>query len=231
MSRQRQHRKPLVGALAGLVLAGAVLASGCQGNRSDKPPVHIIWNMDFQQKFDPQERNPFYEDGRAARLPVEGTIARGELKTDTHLYEGRGLDGLLVDELPKGMELSAELLDRGEERFNIYCAPCHGQDGQGEGPATRRGGGFKVPPANLHKKELQPAPMGHFYDVIANGKGTMLPYAAQIPVTDRWAIVAWVRALQAHGRTKGWDKDKMPATAAANVPAANEPAAKEEGEG
>lgn len=198
------RKQTLMLALAGLTAVGSL--AGCRGNRSDKPPVHIIWNMDWQQKFEAQEESPFFEDGRAARPPVEGTVARGQLKVDAHLYQGRGHDGHLVDGLPVQVKLDAALIDRGEERFNIYCAPCHDQRGQGHGPVTVRGGGFKVPPADLHKKELQPAPLGHFYDVITNGKGTMLPYAAQIPVEDRWAIAVWVRTLQVHGRTKGWDK-------------------------
>ncbi|EDM75337.1 hypothetical protein PPSIR1_01137 [Plesiocystis pacifica SIR-1] len=212
-------------ALAGLTLS-AVATTGCNGNRSDAPPVHLNWNMDFQQKLEAQEANEFFADGRASRPQVEGTIARGQLKTDKHLHEGRGFDGLLVDELPKQIELSPELLERGEERYNIYCQPCHDQSGQGLGPAATRGGGFKVAPANLHKKELQPAPLGHFYSVITYGKGTMLPYAAQIPVEDRWAIAAWVRVLQNHGRTKGWDK--AVATTAAAAPAAPAEPAKDD---
>ncbi len=211
---QKHLLRTLSMGLAGLALTAGL--SGCRGNRSEAPPVHIIWNMDFQPRFEAQERSDFYADHRSSRLPVEGTVARGQLKTDRHLHEGRGFDGLLVDTLPKQIELSAELIDRGEERFNIYCAPCHDQSGRGHGPATLRGGGFKVPPADLHKSALQPVPLGYFYEVIKNGKGTMLPYAAQIPVEDRWAIAAWVRTLQVHGRTQGWDKVEPVATAAAD---------------
>jgi mono/diheme cytochrome c family protein len=215
------HRFAL--ALAGLTLVGTL---ACQGNRSDKPPVHVIWNMDWQQKFEAQERNDFYADGRAMRKPPEGTVARGQLKIDQHLYEGRGLDGRLVDELPQQIALDAELMERGEERYNIYCAPCHDQTGRGQGPVTRRGGGFKVQPANLQDPTKQPLPLGHFYDVMTNGKGTMLPYAAQIPVEDRWAIAVWVRVLQIQGRNKGWDKPQVAAAPAKGTPA---PAEEKEG--
>ena len=190
-------------------LATAALAAGCQGNPFPDPPVHIIQNMDFQQRYDPQERNDFFADGRAMRRPVEGTVARGpeHLKDNDHLYRGRGTNGRLVDALPSSIEDSAELLARGQERYDIYCAPCHDRAGTGHGIATTRGGGFQVQPASLHQDRLRAMPLGYFYDVVTNGKGTMLPYAAQIPTEDRWAISAWVRTLQAHGKAKGWDEN------------------------
>ena len=209
---------------AGIAVAGTL--TGCWGNRSEKPPVHIIWNMDFQEKWDPQEKAEFFADNRASRPEVEGTVARGFLKDDDLLWRGRDLDGRFADRLPDGMKLDAELLERGEERYNIYCAPCHDQTGRGQGPVTLRGGGFKVAPANLHQERLVPMPLGYFYDVITNGKmPNMYPYAAQIPVEDRWAIAAWVRALQIHGKGKGWDG----AAVAADASGAAAPAANKEG--
>lgn len=202
--------------LAVIGLAG--LLTGCWGNRSEDPPVHIIWNMDFQDKWDPQERTEFFPDGRAMRPPVEGTVARGQLKDDDLLWRGRGYDGRLADQLPESIKLDAKLLERGRERYDIYCAPCHDESGQGRGIATQRGGGFKVAPANLHQERLLPMPLGYIYEVIANGKmPNMLPYAAQIPVEDRWAIAVWVRVLQIHGKDKGWAA--APVTAAATKPA------------
>jgi len=189
-------------------LAAVLGLAACQGNRSDLPPVHLLQNMDFQARFDAQEQNDFFKDvdcaaalnhgcvGRAMRPPVPGTVAVGQLKDDDELHRGRGPDGRLLDRLPASMALSGELLARGEERYNIYCQPCHDQVGGGNGIATRRGGGFSVAPANLHDPRLRAMPLAYFYDVVANGKGTMLPYAAQIPVEDRWAIAAWVRTLQ-----------------------------------
>jgi mono/diheme cytochrome c family protein len=220
--------------LIGLALAGLTL-TGCWGNRSEDPPVHIIWNMDFQDKWDPQEPTDFFPDKRAARPEVPGTVARGYLKDpkedlrflkdDDLLWRGRDFDGRLADRLPDGMTLDAAMLERGRERYNIYCSPCHDQTGRGAGMATLRGGGFKVQPKSLHDPNLLPMPLGYFFEVITNGKGTMLPYAAQIPVEDRWAIVTWVRALQIHGKDKGW----APAPMAADAAGAAAPAAKKEG--
>lgn len=210
--------------IATLTAVGATaLAAGCQGNPFPDPPVHIIQNMDFQQRYEPQERNDFFADGRAMRRPVEGTVARGEvhLKDNDHLYRGRGPDGRLVDALPSNIVDSAELLERGQERYNIYCSPCHDQAGTGHGIATTRGGGFQVQPASLHQDRLRAMPLGYFYDVVTNGKGTMLPYAAQIPTEDRWAITAWVRTLQAHGKSKGWDETTGMTTVAAADAAKN----------
>ena len=200
--------------LAPLVLAGLAV-TGCHGNRSEDPPVHLIQNMDFQARYDAQEENAFFQPvdcakainhgcrGRADRAPVPGTVAVGFLKDDDELYRGRGADGRLFDRLPSSVPLTAELLDRGQERYNIYCQPCHDETGSGKGIATLRGGGFKVAPANLQDPRLRAMPLAYFYDVISNGKGTMLPYAAQIPVKDRWAITAWVRTLQAARTTEG----------------------------
>lgn len=191
-----------------LILSAASLA-GCQGNRSEDPPVHLFLQMDFQQRFDAQEVNEFFHDadcakaknpelceGHADRPPVPGTVAVGFLKDDDELHRGRGADGRLIDRLPSAIKLTPELMARGEERYNIYCQPCHDYTGMGRGIATLRGGGFSVQPKNLNDPSIRAMPLGHFFDVITNGKGTMLPYAAQIPVHDRWAIAAWVRTLQ-----------------------------------
>lgn len=194
---------------------GLLALAACQGNRSWEPPVHIIQNMDFQARYDAQEQNDFFKDvdcaaalnhhcmGRADRPPVPGTVAVGQLKDDDELYRGRGADGRLFDRLPASVTLGAELLARGEQRYDIYCQPCHDYTGGGKGIATLRGGGFSVQPANLHDPRLRAMPLAYFFDVISNGKGTMLPYAAQIPVKDRWAIAAWVRTLQAARTEEG----------------------------
>ncbi len=188
---------PLLGALA-------LGAFACQGNRSDLPPVHLNPNMDFQDRFDPQERNDFFADGMAMRAPVEGTVARGLLKDDDHLWRGRGLDGRFSDKLPGQLDLDPEFIERGRDRYDIFCAPCHDEAGRGAGFVTKHGAPFKVQPKNLHDANLQAMPLGYLYDVVANGKGTMLGYAAQIPVEDRWAIAVWVRVLQKHGIEQAW---------------------------
>jgi mono/diheme cytochrome c family protein len=199
---------------AGAALLGVAI-SACQGMRSEVPPVHLNPNMDFQDRFDPQERNDMFADGRAMRPPVDGTVARGWLKDDDHFWRGRGLDGRLVDELPPQITLDAALLERGRERFDIYCAPCHDESGGGNGAVTRRNARFAVQPKNLHEDRLRAMPLGYFYDVIANGKATMSSYAAQVPVEDRWAIAAWVRTLQRHGLAKGWTAEAPAQVAAA----------------
>lgn len=182
--------------LAAVALATTVLG-GCWGTHSELPPVHLVLNMDDQQKYDPQEDNEFFEDKRAMRLPVEGTVAIGKLRDNDHLHRGRDANGRLADDLPAEIKMDAALLARGEERYGIYCAPCHGTAGQGNGIVTRRGGGFAVAPKNLHEPRLKAMPLGYFYKVINEGQGTMLSYAAQITEPrDRWAIAAWVRVLQ-----------------------------------
>ena len=196
---------PITWAAASVLLVLA--AAGCRGNSSDVPPVHLNHNMDFQMRGDPQERNDFFADGRVMRPPVEGTVAQGYLREDDHLWRGRGPNGALADALPASLPMSPDFIDRGQERYNIYCQPCHGELGHGNGPVTRRGGGFAVKPANLHQLKFQPAPLGYFYEVVTNGKGSMMGYKSQIPVDDRWAIAAWVRTLQVAGQA---NQSEMP---------------------
>jgi mono/diheme cytochrome c family protein len=198
-----------------LLAASVLTLAACQGTRSESAPIHLNPNMDFQDKYEAQERNDHYADGRAMRPPVEGTVARGLLKDDDHLWRGRGIDGRLVDALPGQLELNEDLLERGEARFNIFCAPCHDESGRGQGVVTKRGGRFQVQPASFHQARLRAMPLGYLYKVIAEGQGTMLSYAAQIPVEDRWAIAVWARALQKHGEAKGWDDDTVTQVAAA----------------
>ncbi len=175
-----------------LVLSSLILA-GCRGAISKNPPVHISPNMDIQEKFDPQEANAFFEDGRAMRPPVAGTVARGFLREDVAFYQGRASDGSLVKRIP--VHVSKELVLRGRERFNIYCAPCHGQVGDGKGPISTGGYGI-VPAPTYHTQRLIDESDGYFFDAITNGIRTMPSYAAQVPVADRWAIVSYIRALQ-----------------------------------
>lgn len=206
------HARP-TRAAASLLLV--LWATGCRGNNSDVPPVHLNHNMDFQMRGDPQERNDYFADGRVMRPPVEGTVAQGHLREDDHLWRGRAPNGALADALPASLELSPALLDRGQQRYNIYCQPCHGELGHGNGPVTRRGGGFAVKPANLHQLKFLPVPLGYFYDVATNGKGSMMGYKSQIPVEDRWAIAAWVRTLQLSGQAT---EDEVPQPQASAVP-------------
>lgn len=146
--------------------------------------------MANQPKYKPYRGSTFFEDGRSSRPLVEGTVARGQLRTDTHFYTGK-VGGKLVTTLP--FPVTRALLMHGRERYNIYCTPCHDAIGNGQGMVVRRG--FRRPPS-YHIDRLREAPIGHFFDVMTNGFGVMSNYAAQVPPGDRWAIAAYIRALQ-----------------------------------
>jgi len=176
MSRFTNNSIPLVL----LSAAAMLLASGCELRQA----------MYNQPKLRPMKSSEFFEDGKASRLPVEGTVARGQLQDDPHLYEGR-VDGTFVDSFP--FEITTEVIKRGQQRFNIYCAPCHDQAGTGNGMIVKRG--FKQP-TSYHDQRLVDSPEGYYFNVIKNGFGVMQDYSAQIPVNDRWAIIAYIRALQ-----------------------------------
>ncbi|MFB6098712.1 MAG: cytochrome c [Salinibacter sp.] len=178
--------------LTGLVLL-AVLLGGCRGTKSDNPPFHMNLDMDFQPKFEAQEANPFFENNAAMRTPVPGTVQRGELRADSALYRGRTASGDYVEEIP--IAVTRKVLERGRDRYNVYCAPCHGKTGAGNGVIMRRDYGY-TPAPSYHIERLRNAPDGYLYDVIANGVRNMPAYGQKIPVMDRWAIVAYIRALQ-----------------------------------
>jgi mono/diheme cytochrome c family protein len=143
-----------------------------------------------QPRYDPFQASDFFGDARSARPLLDGTIARGHLNDDKHLVEGK-VDGKPAETFPFPIE--KDDLVRGRERYNIFCAPCHDQAGTGLGMVVQRG--YKQPPS-YHIDRLRQSPPGYYYDVIARGFGQMPSYAAQIPVEDRWRIVAYVRALQ-----------------------------------
>ena len=143
-----------------------------------------------QPRYEPLQKSTFFEDGRSSRPLVAGTVAQGQLRTDEHLYTGK-LGGVDVDSFP--FPLTREVLERGRERFNIFCSPCHGRLGNGKGMVWRRG--FRTP-ASFHIDRLRKAPVGHFFHVMTNGFQAMPDYATQVSAADRWAIVAYIRALQ-----------------------------------
>lgn len=155
-----------------------VVAAGCRQDMHNSP------------KAIPLRASVFFKDGSSARPLVEGTVARGTLQDDAAFFTGKN-GATEVDALP--FALTAEVLDRGEQRFNIYCTPCHGLSGEGDGMIVRRG--YRQPPS-YHIDRLRNVPLGHFYDVMTNGFGAMPDYRAQIAPRDRWAIAAYVRALQ-----------------------------------
>ena len=157
---------------------GFCALAGCKQKMADQP------------RYEPLARSTFFQDDRAARPLVEGTVARGQLRSDEHLYLGKE-GGKTVDRFP--FPVSLAVLTRGQQRFNIYCSPCHDRVGTGQGMIVRRG--YRAPPS-FHIDRLRQAPAGYFFDVMSNGFGVMPDYAQQIQPEDRWAIVAYIRALQ-----------------------------------
>jgi mono/diheme cytochrome c family protein len=147
--------------------------------------------MQVQPKQNPYTRSDFFADQRSERPPVEGTVARGQLRADTYFYTGR-IGNNPGDYMPFPVTKAA--LERGRERYNIYCSPCHSELGDGNGFIPSRG--FARKPPSYHIPRLEKAPLGYFYDVISNGFGIMSDYSAQIAPEDRWDIVAYIRALQ-----------------------------------
>ncbi len=163
----------------GLLFAAIVLLSACR------------IDMHVQPKQNPLSRSDFFADQRSERPPVEGTVARGQLHEDTYFYTGK-IGNNPGDYMP--FPVTKEVLDRGRERYNIYCSPCHSLLGDGNGFVPSRG--FARKPPSYHIERLRKEPVGYFYDVISHGFGIMPDYASQIPPEDRWKIVAYVRALQ-----------------------------------
>src|SRR5882672_5591475 len=147
-------------------------------------------DMHDQPKYIPLRESTFFTDSRSARPLVEGTVARGQLRDDELTYTGK-VNGQDATVFPSPVD--ATVTNRGRERFDIYCAPCHGRTGQGDGMVVLRG--YRRPPS-FHQDRLRGAPVGHFFDVVTNGFGAMPDYATQIRADDRWAIIAYVRALQ-----------------------------------
>ena len=147
-------------------------------------------DMHVQPKYKSLEPSTFFDDGRSARPLVEGTVARGHLRIDEHLYNGK-VNGVDAETFP--FPVTRGVLERGRERFNIFCSPCHDRTGSGNGIIPQRG--FRHPPS-YHIDRLRKAPVGHFFDVITNGFGAMYSFASRIPPRDRWAIVAYIRVLQ-----------------------------------
>ena len=161
-----------------LLLSSVFLLAGCRQDMHNQP------------KYIPMRDSDFFRDGSSARTLVEDTVARGTLQDDSAFFTGK-VGNADVDTLP--VPLTKALLDRGEQRFNIYCAPCHDRTGSGRGMIVRRG--YKQPPS-YHIDRLRNIQIGHFFDVMTNGFGAMPDYRAQVQPRDRWAIAAYIRALQ-----------------------------------
>ena len=147
-------------------------------------------DMHIQPKYLPDEPTTFFNDGRSERPVVPGTVARGQLRTDELLYTGKE-NGVVADRFPFAMTRAD--LERGRERYNIYCTPCHDYTGGGQGMIVQRG---FPPPPSFHLERLRQAPAGHYFEVITNGFGSMYSYASRVEPEDRWRIAAYIRALQ-----------------------------------
>ncbi len=182
----------------------------CRGQTMETPPVHVVWNMDEQKRFEAYERNEFFSDNRAMRQPVEGTVHRGGLQQDEAYYQGINEDSTFITDIP--IAINREFLLRGQDQFNVFCTPCHGITGDGQGVIIAGDYGF-VPPPSFHSERLRNMPAGQIYSTIANGIRTMFPYADQIAVEDRWAVVAYIRALQSSQRVSGQELNRYDASA------------------
>lgn len=211
-ARKIRVRNVRVRGLAFLLLPFAFLLSSCRRDMQDQP------------KAKPYRSSTFFKDGLSSRQPVEGTVPRGWLRADKEFYTGKKANGTansntssttlsgpvvmspttnasasqVAAAYPDDVEkfpfpVTEEILNRGQERFQIFCSVCHGMTGEGDGMIVRRG--FRRPPS-YYEQRLREAPVGHFFDVVTNGWGAMPSYAAQVPVQDRWAIIAYIRALQ-----------------------------------
>ncbi len=164
-----------------LGLVGLLLLGGCRQGMYNQGKKKALAESDF------------YKDGLSARVPPADTVARGQLREDRALYTGMGPDGKFLATLPAAVPFGKPLLLRGRQRFDVFCSPCHGRQGNGEGMIVQRG--FKQP-TSYHIDRLRQMPIGYFYDVMTQGFGQMSSYAAQVSPEDRWAIAAYIRVLQ-----------------------------------
>jgi mono/diheme cytochrome c family protein len=184
------------------VVVAAVSVLGFRGSEFTKPPLEVFPDMDRQPKYEPQKPSAFFADGRADRPTPAGVVAFGRsyaakdekfLAADDHFYRGTAADGSFARGFPASVEVGAQLLERGELKYTIYCAPCHGALGDGNGITKQYGMGATP---TYHDDRLRKIPEGDLYHTITAGKGNMLSYADKLEPADRWAVVAYVRALQ-----------------------------------
>ena len=186
-----------------------VLIARARVTTTTSPRIHLIQDMDNQDKLKPQSRNMVFADRRAMRPPVAGTVARGMAATDDALVRGLSGDDW-VETLP--LPVTMALLERGRERYDIFCAPCHGLTGAGDGMISRRADALQegtwTPPTSFHTELIRSRPDGHLFNTISNGIRNMPSYGSQMPVADRWAVVAYLRALQ---RSQNATVDDVPA--------------------
>jgi mono/diheme cytochrome c family protein len=213
-------RRLLFFTLALVLLAFSGCARGCTSSR---PPIHLNPNMDVQPRYEPQAASAFFYNGAEMRPPVPGTVARGELRDHGPYWTGTEAGGAFVTTVP--LPVSDAVRERGKQRFEIYCAACHDKGGDGKGILFERG---KVPTPSFHTEKLLKMPDGQIFDIITNGTGLMPSYRYPIPVRDRWAIIVYLRALQAHrlersGGTVPAQVQPAPPAPAPSAPAPSQP--------
>lgn len=184
-----------------LIAFAAAILTGCAGQTSRNSPIVIFPDMDRQGKYKPQTESPLFSDRRSSRPPVEGTVAVGMLKEDDVFYTGIA-NNQWIGKNPLNIDMN--LLQTGQRRFNTYCSPCHDRTGQGRGLVGVRAIWI---PTNLHEDRVKAFNDGEIFHIISTGRRSMPPYRFQITAADRWAIVAYVRALQ---RTSGSSVDDVP---------------------
>jgi mono/diheme cytochrome c family protein len=171
---------------------------GFRGTTFTQPPLDLFpdWafpGMETQPKFRPQSESKFFADGRSDRTPPAHTVARGMLRDDDHLHFGKTATGAFATTFPAALTVDLKFIERGRDRYQIYCAPCHGALGDGNGITKRYGMGATP---SYHDPRLRGLAEGEIFNTITAGKNTMLPYADKLTPEDRWAVVAYVRALQ-----------------------------------
>ncbi|KAA3615295.1 MAG: cytochrome c [Calditrichaeota bacterium] len=169
----------------------ALIFAGCRGGTSEKPPIHLNPNMDSQKKYKAQAHSNFFINSSTMRMPVAGTVARGDLRENAAFYTGKNTAGNEITS--NALDITTALLARGEERYEIYCTPCHNSNGDGKGLIIEKG---MLPPPNFMDDKVKNFTDGYIFGVISNGVRTMPSYRHQISVRDRWAIVAHLRKMQ-----------------------------------
>jgi mono/diheme cytochrome c family protein len=203
-----------------VLVVGVVLVAGPRGSFTKRPPIEIFPDMDRQPKLRPQAPNNFFADGLSSRLPVEGTVSHSEAKSvgtekvfqfQDHPFNTGKLPGKtnFIDLIP--VPVTAQLLERGQQRFNIYCSPCHSTAGDGKGVTSKYG---MAATANLHDPRIVKMADGEIFNTVTGGKNTMMGYADKLEPGDRWAVIAYVRALQ---RGRLVMKDEVPADIMATI--------------
>ena len=210
--------------LGALILTSAVGVSACaRGCTSSRPPIHLNPSMDDQPKVLPQTASAFFYNGSAMREPIPGTIPIGGLKEDGAFFTGKGPDGQFVATIP--VTVDDALLERGRQRYAIYCQPCHDARGDGKGILFQRA---NVPTATFHQEKIQKYPDGQIFDIMSNGQGLMPAYRWPIPPADRWAIIAHIRELERDRLARAAAAPAAAAPAAAQAPAPAQPPASAE---